>query len=121
VRAEWIVRLGGDGTGIALIGHGDDLQPYKITENVCTLPDFDGPQLVGYRLEKADGTVYDVGTLTPEPTCDCPGFVRWHGERGTRCKHLKGLAILVGLCPADADLPEPSGQCFPDDLPEFPF
>src|SRR4051794_12114793 len=96
VRAEWISRLGHDGTGIALIGRGDDLQPYPITENVATLPGFDGPQLVGYRVEKSDGTVYDVGVMEAEPTCDCRGFERWHGERGTECKPLQALRLLVG-------------------------
>jgi hypothetical protein len=47
-----------------------------------------------YRLEKFDGTQYDVliDDQSGHHACDCPGHVQ-HGHR-TRCKHLAGILAL---------------------------
>jgi hypothetical protein len=47
-----------------------------------------------YRLEKLDGTVYDVllDEQTERHSCDCLGGIQ-HGHQ-TRCKHVAGLLAL---------------------------
>ena len=62
------------------------------------LPLFDGAALVGYRLLKADGTMYDVGTAGAHGwTCDCPDAT-YHPERPGGCKHVQALrAALAAL------------------------
>jgi len=49
---------------------------------------------VAYRLEKFDGTTYDVliDDQSGHHACDCPGHVQ-HGHK-TRCKHVAGLLAL---------------------------
>src|ERR1700741_4347010 len=51
------------------------------------LPLYDGEQRVGYRLLKADGTMYDVETASETWRCDCPDAT-FHPERPGGCKHL---------------------------------
>ena len=62
------------------------------------LPLLDGETLVGYRLLKADGTMYDVETAGPHGwTCDCPDAT-FHPERPGGCKHVNALrAALAAL------------------------
>jgi hypothetical protein len=59
---------------------------------------YDGEALVGYRLLKADGAMYDVGTAEPHGwTCDCPDAT-YSPERPGGCKHAKALrAALAAL------------------------
>jgi hypothetical protein len=58
------------------------------------MPLFDGEALVGYRLVKADGTMYDISTAGPDgSTCDCPDAT-YHPERPGGCKHIKALAAV---------------------------
>lgn len=47
-----------------------------------------------YRLEKFDGTVYDVliDDSTGHHACDCKGHIQ-HGHK-TRCKHVAGILAL---------------------------
>jgi hypothetical protein len=54
--------------------------------------------LVGYRLLKANATMYDVGTTAPHGwTCDCPDAT-FHPERPGGCKHVSALrAALAAL------------------------
>lgn len=49
---------------------------------------------VAYRLEKFDGTQYDVliDDESGHHACDCPGHIQ-HGHR-TRCRHVAGLLAL---------------------------
>src|SRR5690349_21484371 len=55
------------------------------------LPLYDGEALVGYRLLKADGAMYDVGTAELHGwTCDCPDAT-YHPERPGGCKHARAL------------------------------
>lgn len=106
VQAEWISRLGDSGVGIALIGRGSDLAPYRVTE--ITGPLGDETVLMGYRLEKADGaTVYDIDLLAEYgPTCECMGHLRW----GRPCKHLVGLQILTGAVWPEERKPGPPAE-----------
>jgi hypothetical protein len=62
------------------------------------LPLYDGEMLVGYRLLKADGAMYDVETAGPHGwTCDCPDAT-FHPERPGGCKHVSALrAALAAL------------------------
>jgi hypothetical protein len=59
------------------------------------LPLYDGATLAGYRLLKADGTMYDLpADLT---CCDCPDHT-FHPERPGGCKHVAALrAALAAL------------------------
>ncbi|MBV8317158.1 MAG: hypothetical protein JOZ53_19630 [Planctomycetaceae bacterium] len=45
-----------------------------------------------YRLDKEDGSVYDVSQTRHGPLCDCPDFVfRRDGLDPSGCKHVKAL------------------------------
>jgi len=77
-----------------------------------------------YRLEKIDGTVYDVllDDNTGHHTCDCPGHVQ-HGHR-TRCKHVAGLLALRQAGQLPVCKPKPAGglvELGRDDEPEIMF
>jgi hypothetical protein len=59
------------------------------------LPLYDGEALVGYRLVKADGTMYDVGTAGPHGwTCDCPDAT-FRPDRPGGCKHAVALRAAL--------------------------
>jgi hypothetical protein len=59
------------------------------------LPLYDGEALVGYRLLKADATMYDLPADLSG--CDCPDHT-FHPERPGGCKHIKALqAALAAL------------------------
>jgi hypothetical protein len=59
------------------------------------LPLHDGEDHVGFRLLKADGTMYDVDTAWWR--CDCPDTT-FHPERPGGCKHVAALrAALAAL------------------------
>jgi hypothetical protein len=59
------------------------------------LPLRDGTALVGYRLRKPDGTLYDVGIVDPHGwTCDCPDAT-FHPERPGGCKHAAALRAAL--------------------------
>jgi hypothetical protein len=62
------------------------------------LPLYDGEALVGYRLLKPDGAMYDLDTTAPHGWgCDCPDAT-YHPERPGGCKHVKALrAALAAL------------------------
>ena len=66
-----------------------------------------------YRLEKFDGTQYDVliDDQSGHHACDCPGHVQ-HGHR-TRCKHVAGIVALraAGKLPVAAPAPLPAHRC----------
>src|SRR5262249_28644207 len=63
--------------------------PYEV------LPLYDDEVRVGYRLLKADGTMYDVGTAEAHGwTCDCPDAT-FHPERPGGCKHVKALQVAL--------------------------
>ena len=45
-----------------------------------------------FRLQKADGTLYDVAETRFGPRCDCPDFIfRRDGLDPLGCKHVKAL------------------------------
>lgn len=87
-----------------------------------------GYRLVGWDTEEGKVKVYDL-PLTLD-SCDCPDGL-YRSERPGGCKHQKAIRKLiaegqipaaldeVGIPPYEADLPEPCGQCFPDDVPEY--
>jgi hypothetical protein len=56
------------------------------------LPLYDGQVRVGYRLLKADGTMYDLPADLSG--CDCPDAT-YHPERPGGCKH--GAALRAAL------------------------
>jgi hypothetical protein len=58
------------------------------------LPLYDGEALVGHRLLKADGTMYDIETACEPWRCDCPDAT-FHPERPGGCKHA--LALRAAL------------------------
>lgn len=49
----------------------------------------EGGRLTGYRLEKEDGTTYDIDVLMQ--SCECKD----HMARRRQCKHLVGLALAL--------------------------
>ncbi len=50
-----------------------------------------------FRLNKADGTLYDVSQTEYGPRCDCPDFVyRRDGIDPAGCKHVRAL-VAQGL------------------------
>jgi hypothetical protein len=52
-------------------------------------PVLDNGRLVGWTLQKADGTIYDLaGDLS---SCDCPDGT-YHPERPGGCKHMRALS-----------------------------
>ena len=52
-------------------------------------------RIVGYRLTKPDGTVYDVSTTEPYGwTCDCPDMT-FRSERPGGCKHVRSLQAAL--------------------------
>src|SRR5262245_39696790 len=67
------------------------------------------------RLEKRDGTAYDVARQLDGHTCSCPDFTKRHAELpGTLgCKHIKGLRA-VGML--EVPTPEPTAEA-PVELP----
>jgi hypothetical protein len=58
------------------------------------LPLYDDEARVGYRLLKADATMYDVDTTREPWRCDCPDAT-FHPERPGGCKH--SLALRAAL------------------------
>jgi hypothetical protein len=59
------------------------------------LPLYDGEALVGYRLLKADGTMYDLCAVAPGGwTCDCPDAT-FNPERPGGCKHARALQAAL--------------------------
>jgi hypothetical protein len=74
---HWALPIGAAGTGVLAISQ----VCYSITilkNRGCT---------IGYRLEKLDGTVYDMNTESEPWTCDCP----YATYRERECKHVKAL------------------------------
>ena len=50
-----------------------------------------------FRLNKPDGTLYDVAQTRYGPQCDCPDFIfRRDGLDPAGCKHVKAL-VAEGL------------------------
>jgi hypothetical protein len=65
-------------------------QPYTVTV-------LRGPNgVMGYRMGKADGTVYDIGTTEKRWTCDCPDATV-NGERPGGCKHVAALRAALAV------------------------
>jgi hypothetical protein len=52
----------------------------------------DGGLLTGYRLEKPDGTAYDLPADLS--SCDCPDHC-FHPERPGGCRHMRALAAAL--------------------------
>lgn len=75
------------GVGVFAITVKADTQYYVFKEIAC---DIGGRGFTVHRIGLAD--VYDVRIGSPaECSCECMGFLR-HG----RCKHIQGLAALIG-------------------------
>ena len=56
------------------------------------LPLLDGDSLAGYRLLKADSTMYDLPADLS--SCDCPDHC-YHPERPGGCKHMAALKVAL--------------------------
>lgn len=83
-KCRWVLPLGEAGTGVLAING----QNYTVT--ILR----DGSGVVGYRLEKADGTAYDVATAEEHWSCDCPDAT-FHPERPGGCKHAAALRAAL--------------------------
>lgn len=75
------------GVGVFAIAERKDTQFYVFKEIRC---DIGGRGFAVHRLGLGDLYHVRVGTPT-ESSCECLGFLR-HG----RCKHVQGLAALIG-------------------------
>jgi len=89
VAGCWLTPPAGDRRrpGVLLIDH----VPYLVTA-LGWPADQGGPGLLGYRLVKHDGSIYDVDCRTAwgEWSCDCPDGT-YCPERPGGCKHIAAL------------------------------
>jgi hypothetical protein len=83
--ASWLVRPNAECAGGVLEINGTR---YEV------LPMFDGEERIGYRLLKADGTMYDIDTTQEPWQCDCPDATH-HPERPGGCKHASALRTAL--------------------------
>ncbi|WP_406700764.1 hypothetical protein V5E97_18410 [Singulisphaera sp. Ch08] len=61
-----------------------------------------GAAVRAFRLNKGDGTLYDVAQTSYGPECDCPDFIfRRAGLDPSGCKHVRAL-VGQGLIEAGA-------------------
>lgn len=98
--ARWLQRpMPGNGFGLLMLATstGDDV--YQLTTNVD-----------GFRLEKRDGTAYQLPTDCSACTC------KDHGYRRRPCKHMRGLKAALASLPV-YPLPPRKPQQTPAPLP----
>jgi hypothetical protein len=79
--AKWLSPMGFLGTGVLAI-NGTMYTVLRLSSGV------------GYRLEKTDGTLYDVNTEAATWTCDCPDATYNPGRPGG-CKHVAALRAAL--------------------------
>ncbi len=83
---RWLVRIGETGMG-ALEING--------TAYVLTVLK-DGNTTAGYRMEKSNGTTYDIDATAEPWTCDCKDYLyRRAGLDPKGCKHIAGLKAAL--------------------------
>ena len=88
--AETVTRGGSSGTRLLLV-IGQTI--YRVRP----VRDDPGAASRAFRLNKLDGTLYDVEQTPFGPTCDCPDFIfRRDGLDPSGCKHVKAL-VAEGL------------------------
>ena len=80
---RWLARPNGRHEGGVLDINGT---AYEV------LPVYDAEALVGYRLLKTDGSMYDLDASSWR--CDCPDAT-FHPERPGGCKHAKALQAAL--------------------------
>ena len=85
---RWLSKPNADHSGGVLQVNG------TAYELLPLFADADGKVLVGYRLLKADGTMYDVDTTQEPWRCDCPDAT-YHPERPGGCKHATALRAAL--------------------------
>jgi hypothetical protein len=78
---KWVLPIGETGTGVLAINGTD----YTVT----VLRNQD--RVTGYRLQKLDGTVYDIDAGREQWGCDCPDAT----YRERQCKHVKALRAAL--------------------------
>jgi hypothetical protein len=78
---RWVRPIGAAGTGVLAIT--------EVCYSITILKS--RGRTVGYRLEKLDGTVYDVNAEGEPWTCDCPDAT----YRERECKHVKALRAAL--------------------------
>jgi hypothetical protein len=79
---RWVFPLNQRDTGVLAINDAE----YFVT----AYRDRDG-HAQGYRLEKPDGTAYDIDTTSRDWQCDCPDAT----YRQRECKHAKALRVAL--------------------------
>jgi hypothetical protein len=89
---RWAVQPAETHPGCLLITSAD--AKGKVTRNAYLVYQLrDNGRPVGYRLKKADGTVYDLAADLS--SCDCPDGT-YHPERPEGgCKHRKALQVAL--------------------------
>jgi hypothetical protein len=80
---KWVLPIGETGTGVLAINGTD----YTVT----VLRNQD--RITGYRLQKLDGTVYDIDASQLDWRCDCPDST----YRERECKHVKALRAALAV------------------------
>jgi hypothetical protein len=81
---QWVLPIGEVGTGVLAIN--------QVCYTITILKHKD--RVTGYRLEKLDGTVYDLNIETEHWSCDCPDAT-FNPERPGGCKHSKALRAAL--------------------------
>ena len=80
---KWVLPFGETGTGVLNIN--------QVCYTITILKNRD--RTAGYRLEKLDGTVYDIDATGEQWKCDCPDST--YRERA--CKHVKALQAAFAV------------------------
>ncbi len=80
--ARWIIKPGRAAAGVLAINR----VPYLVTEHR------DDGRTTGYRVQKEDGTSYDLDTSGKVWTCECRDYeYRRAGKDPKGCKHVAAL------------------------------
>jgi hypothetical protein len=79
---RWVFPLSQRDTGVLRINDA---------EYFVTVHRNEAGQAQGYRLEKPDGTAYDIDTTGRDWLCDCPDAT----YRQRECKHAKALRAAL--------------------------
>src|SRR5262249_28347705 len=82
---RWALQPTAEHPGVLVIND----TAYLVTELL------DGLARLGFRLQKTDGTVYDIDATQAFWTCDCPDFQFRRTNDPKGCKHLAGLRAAL--------------------------
>lgn len=82
------------GRRLLLIRHGGIDYFYLASVIIGPLGGHEGPEILGFKLEKSDGTEYCIDITANPHTCECLGHLRWG-----HCRHVNGLKMAIHGAP----------------------